>query len=453
MAVYRSGMDSAYAGATEQVLLPEHARRKRGNDIIFAWLSRCQAAKDAGEDVVNGTIGALLEDDGQLAVNIAVNSAIHDVADFDRSAYSPLPGLRAYRIIARSLTIGPRLDEVRDSGLASKAIASPGGCGALYMTARNLADPGDKMLLRSNHWGPYKTILAECDLERAEWPLTTLNPINHPVVDDVALRLALRRLADTQRRVLGWINDPAHNPTGLSLDAAGRRLVLDAWIEAARESPDIGFSLVLDTAYAAYADERHGWTDTVLERSSNWPNNFFLCWAFSASKSHTMYGLRCGALVMLHPETAFLERMMEVCLHTGRGTWSGTPRLPQAAIVAIHSDAEKESEWAAELMRLRGMLTTRRTGFIDTISAAGVQMMPSMDGYFAFLPDSNPAEICEAAASRGVYVVPLRGGVRIGICSMATEHVERAAAVIAECWHELRGAGQGNALFNEMKQE
>ena len=77
-------------------------------------------------------------------------------------------------------------------------------------------------------------------------------------------------------------------------------------------------------------------------------------------------------------------------------------------------------------------------------------MMPSMDGYFAFLPDSEPAEICEAAAARGVFVVPLLGGVRIGICSMATHHVERAATVIAECWHELRGSASIGALSNNL---
>ncbi len=438
-------MDGALAGAAEWTLLPAHARRKRGNDVIFDWLSRCQAACDAGKDVVNGTIGALLEDDGSLSINPAVTAAIHDAADIDRSAYSPLRGLTAYRIVARSQAIGGRLDEVRSAGLATKAIASPGGCGALYMTARNLADPGDSMLLRSIHWGPYRTIIEECGLKVAEWPLTTQEDGGsspHNIIDDIALRIALRRLASSQRRVLGWINDPAHNPTGLSLDAAGRRLVLDAWLEAARHAPDIGFSLVLDTAYAAFAGEQHGWTDTILERAADWPRNLFLCWAFSASKSHTMYGLRCGALVMLHPESTFLERMMEVCLHTGRGTWSGTPRLPQAALVAIHGEPERQTDWRTELERMRDMLADRRAVFIDSIEAAGVPLLPTMDGYFAFLPDPEPVEICEELAKNGVYLVPLQGGVRIGICSIPTGQIERAANAISSAWNLLRSSRQ-----------
>ncbi len=430
-------MDGALSRSVEGILLPAHARLKEGDDIIFSWLSRCQKAKDDGEDVVNGTIGTLLDEDGTLAINPAVTEAIQDAADIDASAYSPLRGLATYRRVARSLALGPRQPELKAAGLSTRAIATPGGCGALYLSARNLADPGDAVLLRSTHWGPYATILAECGLRMAEWPLTA-DPSEHHV-DGQRLSGSLELLAKTQRRVLGWLNDPAHNPTGLSLPPSGRDKILRAWIEAARRAPDTGFSLILDTAYSAYADESHGWTETVVRNAADWPSNLFLAWAFSASKSHTMYGLRCGALVMLHPDLVFLDRMMEVCLHTGRGTWSGTPRLPQAAIVAIHTNPDRESRWRTALERLRTMLSTRRQTFIDAVSESEMPMLASMDGYFAFLPDDNPEEICEAAASRRVYVVPLRGGVRVGICSMTTENVSRAGTTLVDVWSRLRG--------------
>ena len=49
---------------------------KAGNDTIFSWWARFQEAKSSGLPAVNGTIGALLEDDGQLAINKAVDAAI-----------------------------------------------------------------------------------------------------------------------------------------------------------------------------------------------------------------------------------------------------------------------------------------------------------------------------------------------------------------------------------------
>ena len=47
---------------------------KHGNDTIFSWWAKFQDAKAAGKPAVNGTIGALLENDGNLAINKVVDS-------------------------------------------------------------------------------------------------------------------------------------------------------------------------------------------------------------------------------------------------------------------------------------------------------------------------------------------------------------------------------------------
>ena len=56
--------------------LASHGQQKTGNDVIFSWLARYQQAAAAGADAVNGTIGALLEDDGSLAVNQVVDACL-----------------------------------------------------------------------------------------------------------------------------------------------------------------------------------------------------------------------------------------------------------------------------------------------------------------------------------------------------------------------------------------
>ena len=62
-----------------QIILPPHAMAKGGNDVIYAWLARYQAAKSRGEDVVNGTIGALLDDEGELILNSVVGQVLNDL--------------------------------------------------------------------------------------------------------------------------------------------------------------------------------------------------------------------------------------------------------------------------------------------------------------------------------------------------------------------------------------
>ena len=57
-------------------LLNPYAQTKVGSDTIFAWWGRYQNAVAEGIDAVNGTIGALLEDDGTLAINAVVDEAV-----------------------------------------------------------------------------------------------------------------------------------------------------------------------------------------------------------------------------------------------------------------------------------------------------------------------------------------------------------------------------------------
>ncbi len=418
-----------------KIILPAHAMAKGGNDVIYAWLARYQTAKEKGEDVVNGTIGALLDDDGELILNSAVAKAIDDLPDIDKGAYSPLPGLPQYRKIAQRLAIGPQIDELNNAGIHTDCVASPGGCGALYMSARNLLTPGDSILVRSTYWGPYRTIAEECGLELDDWPLVG----EESTVDESALRSKLDKHATKQGRILAWLNDPAHNPTGMSLNENEQRQVLSCFIDSANAHPEVGFTLLLDTAYALYAERPHGWTDLLIEAAENWPTNLLVCWAFSASKSHTIYGLRCGALVMAHPDSQFVERMIPMLVHTGRGTWSGTPRMPQAVVSMIHDSKDRELNWDAMRAGLSEMLVQRRTLLLE--AGAGLPFDPSHDGYFAHVSDPNPVELCEAIAERGVYVVPLSKGIRIGVCSLPTDKAARAGLAIAEAWKSLGRSG------------
>lgn len=300
------------------------------------------------------------------------------------------------------------------------------------MSARNLLAPGDALLLRELHWGPYNTIAKECDINTATWPLYG----EESQVDETALISMLAQLMKDQDNILSWLNDPAHNPTGMSLSGASRARVLSIFAKAAEDNPDKGVTLFIDGAYAAYSNEHHGWGHTLAEFAKEciWPGNLLICFGFSASKSHTLYGQRCGALVMLHPNRAFVDKLVEVMLHTGRGTWSGAARLPQATLHSIHSDVDKYVGWLHERDRLQQMLDERRSLFNARCEKEGVPILPSHDGYFAFLPHDTPVQVAQAAAARGLYVVPLNGGIRIGLCSIPTFNADRAAGILAEAW-------------------
>ena len=79
---------------------------KHGNDTIFSWWAKFQEAKAAGKPAVNGTIGALLENDGSLAINKVVDAAVRNAPEQEISAYAPLAGLPSFLDLTKTLAFG-----------------------------------------------------------------------------------------------------------------------------------------------------------------------------------------------------------------------------------------------------------------------------------------------------------------------------------------------------------
>jgi hypothetical protein len=99
-------------------LLNTYAQTKVGNDIIFTWWARYQKAIEQGDDAVNGTIGALLEDDGSLAINQVVDEAIRVAPAVEIAAYAPLKGLPAFLDLAKSLALGEHREPLNELGIS-----------------------------------------------------------------------------------------------------------------------------------------------------------------------------------------------------------------------------------------------------------------------------------------------------------------------------------------------
>ncbi|GIR75768.1 MAG: hypothetical protein CM15mP78_04670 [Candidatus Poseidoniales archaeon] len=112
--------------------LASHGQGKTGNDTIFGWFARYQAAAAAGADAVNGTVGALLNDDGTLAINTVVDEAIRQAPAAEFAA------LLRSRASLRSWT-SPSPSRLVNTGPSSNLGSTPapplrrGFPGALYL--------------------------------------------------------------------------------------------------------------------------------------------------------------------------------------------------------------------------------------------------------------------------------------------------------------------------------
>ena len=233
---------------------------------------------------------------------------------------------------------------------------------------------------------------------------------------------------------MSWLNDPAHNPTGVSLTSKDRMSVFNTFVESSLENQEVSHTLLIDAAYHLYAKQPHGWADTIsqaLHDGMAWPGNLLICFAISLSKSHTIYGLRTGALVSLHPDKEVTERISTVMGVTGRQTWSATSRLAQYTVSQIHEDSQMGSNWDLERERLEKLLEIRRDNFIQECKKLEVPINPTHDGFFAWLDCDDPVKVAEDCAQNHVYLVPLTGGVRIGLCAIPTDKIPKVAKALS----------------------
>jgi aromatic-amino-acid transaminase len=332
------------------------------------------------------------------------------------------------------LALGEHRSELEELGFNFVSTATPGGSGALFLAANNLCERGEAILLRDRHWGPYAGFLKGCGLEMATWPLLPNDESEYPFFADEEFEQTVEHLAQQQSSVMVWLNDPAHNPTGLTMSPMGRRAALDIMMASAAKHPEVGHTLLLDTAYSLYADEPHGWGQTIRETVDDgtpWPENFLITYALSLSKSHTAYGLRTGALICIHPDQAVTDRLRDIFGTTGRQTWSAAPRILQYTAAQLHSAEETAEAWSNERDRLQGLLTDRRNSFVEACETFGVPINPTHDGFFAWLEHEDPESITEACAQHHVYLVPLRGGIRIGLCAIPSDGIERVAKTLS----------------------
>jgi len=399
---------------TEQ-LIPTR-RAFPADDPIFALNAEAVARKAAGEPVLNATVGALLDDSGQLVVLDSVMDLWRELTALEVAPYAPIAGDPAF-LEALVLRHWPA------QGKAGAACATPGGSGALALSLRNFLEPGQTLLTTAPFWGPYATLATEnaMQLVTAPWPGAGL------ALDAAAWATALRGLMKAQGRVLLWLNDPCHNPTGRSLTAADRAALLGLLREVSALGP---VTLLLDFAYLDYTREPEAVAAALADYAALGAEGRVLVGAsLSLSKSLTLYGARSGALAFpwcLDP--ALQSALTQSC----RGTWSNCAKAPQALLLRLARDGKAQARLAAEHRHWSDVLSARAMALDAALVAEGMDPLHWSGGFFVTAPAPDPAEACRRLKGEGVFTVPLPEGLRVGLCGMRAAEAPRLARALRQ---------------------
>jgi aspartate/tyrosine/aromatic aminotransferase len=385
-------------------------------DPIFSLNAEAQDRAAAGEDVVNATLGALVDDAGQLVLLETVRELWAELTPAEALPYAPIAGdpgfLRA--LVARHW---PDLDP------PGTGCATPGGSGALAMSARNLLEPGMAVLAASPGWGPYAVLAAENGAALATAPF----PETGAGLDGEAWERAGAGLLGRQGRLLVWLNDPCHNPTGRSLSGADRETLFQVLGRLADRGP---VTLLLDCAYLDYAADP-GQVRAALDHYAalGRAGRILVGACLSLSKSLTLYGGRGGALVFPWVRDPALQGALAVSC---RGTFSNCPRAAQSLLLRLAGDPRRQERLAAEHRHWSGVLAGRARALDDALRAQGLAGVLWQGGFFTALRAADPGALVAGLRVRGVYAVPIPGGVRVGLCSLPADRAPRFARAMAE---------------------
>ena len=402
-------------GKTEQ-LIPDR-RGYDGADIIFAMNSAAQKRASAGASVINATVGALLDDDGKLVVLNTIMETYRQLTPMEIAPYAPIAGDPAY-LLALTQRHWPSLTSY------GMGVATPGGTGALALSLRNLLQPGDRLLTASPYWGPYDTLAVENRVRLYTVPY----PAPDAAIDIDAWSELAEEILRAQGRVVLWLNDPCHNPTGRSLSAANRR----AMLQMLRELSSVGpVTLLLDLAYLDYARDPDAVREALDEYAEFGAEGLVLVGAsLSLSKAFTLYGARSGALVFPWcTDAALFAALSTSC----RGTYSNCARAPMSVLNRVAASTTLQSQLAGEHAHWSAVLTRRAETLDGALRAEGLAGQPWDGGFFVMIGADEPFAVSDRLMEENVFVVPTDHGLRVGVCGLREPDAPRFAAAMKKC--------------------
>lgn len=409
----------------QQSMAASHAIGK-GNeaDAVFSVLKKANdALKQFGRDrVVNGSIGAIYGEDEEFATLPTVEQYYRQISSEELMSYAPISGLPEFLQATIDFTFLGYLPD----NVYVKSVATPGGTGAIRHVFHNYLEQGQKALIPDWFWGAYKTIAEEHSRGIETYQMFdaeskfTLKPLKDKV----------KELLQSQDQLVVVFNTPAHNPTGHSLSMLDWEDVI-TFLKNCAEDKKKKIVILLDLAYIDYAgtpEETRGF----MKLFGDLPANILVTLAYSMSKSFLMYGVRSGALIGLSSVPEVIDEFAMINSYSNRGVWSNGARGAQKLLGEINANPQLRQRADEERDFLKNLINKRAMAFLKEAEAVGLPTTPYHSGFFITVPALNPPAVCDKLAQNNIFVVPLKKGLRIAVCSIPTHKIPGLATKTKE---------------------
>lgn len=394
----------------------------KDNILVLNKIAKDREAQ--GFDVTNGSIGMMYFDDGHLPKNEIIRNTLSKHIKDNDLTYSSISGEKEYRDLLFKWFFGNTFDEKY-----IKTLGTQGGTGAVFTAVleENNRYQNNILLFPDLGWPNYLGIASSCNINYIQYPLFDEN-LSFNISGILSL---FDTLIKEKKHISFIINDPCHNPTGYSM----KQNEWDLLVKYILEKTTIDdFSLIVDCAYLDFADKsiKQYAINSINKISKHVP--VFLC--LSCSKTFSFYGLRCGELVSICPDTTLLEDIREKTIKIARGAWSTPNHMGMNTIIDILSLKEGREELTKEIEECKKIIAKRADILLPELKQYGLKHYPYDKGFFVTLIVDNAFKVSESLMKQDIYLSPLsEKHLRIALCSIPTGKIKGLALHIYSARH------------------
>lgn len=345
-------------------------------DTVFAIAAE---AASAGEGTIDATVGMILDEAGAPFVLPSVRRAVESLSQSvpqGNFAYPPLLGVPEFRSSVTRLIFGDQTDAVA-------SIATTGGTGAVMLNLKLLKLLGiHEVILPVPSWPNHTRLLTSLGLIVHEVPyLERGTPFLCGMTEALS---AMGQPCGVLLQACG------HNPTGLDFTDA-------QWRELATFLRQKEHVVLLDLAYQGLVTGiEEDAAPARLLREAGVP----LLVAWSASKNHSIYGLRTGLACAIASDAAEREKLERHFMILTRELHSAAPTPGQQIVAKVQQD--HADQWRTELRDLRVVLARKRRSLKDAVPLWAAALAGA--GLYALLPCS--ATQIEALKRQKIFLLP-----------------------------------------------
>ncbi len=403
-------------------IIAKRSESKKLSSNILTIAAEAREAKKLNPSVIDGTIGTLYDEDGKMLEFPSVKKIIDNLSYAEKFGYASTAGTAKFKEgIARWALMQTYDDVTKDFYYG--VIPTPGGSGAIGNTIDNYANEGDSILVPNICWGPYNAMAKErgCDVKNYE--LFKDGAFNTEDFKKDALELA-----EKQGRVLAIINDPCQNPTGYALEDKDWDEIIDCINEISKDNT---FVLLYDMAYIDYSHKGLNESREIFRKFKQFNENVMVVLAFSGSKTFSLYGLRIGAQMALTKDKEEIEYFNNANEFSARATWSNAAKMGVSLVEKLMFNDALKNEFMKELEGASNLLLDRSKLFLKEAKQCKLDCYTYKSGFFITIP-CNGEKVFDRLKENGIYVVPLKQGIRISLSALSKKEIANLASKIKE---------------------